>query len=150
MVSKRPYLLPEVPKPTHGEGDGLKPIKTARDSIGDLEAVEPRDSPGLVALPDNQLVNHHVKVNRSYDDGETLKANKPAHTMMCGHAVGHYNLNRACTNLECARIQGFPDKWKFAGSERQVRMQIGNAVPVGLATAMAEAIYDVYHELPSS
>lgn len=98
-----------------------------------------------------KLVNHFfVKKSRSTPNLYNNKALHFSYWHMCGHAVGHYNLNRACTNLECARIQGFPDKWKFSGSERQVRMQIGNAVPVGLATAMAEAIYDVYHELPSS
>ena len=89
-------------------------------------------------------VNHFfVKKVKIHTKSIQYKALHFSYWHMCGHAVGHYNLNRACTNLECARIQGFPDKWKFYGSERQVRMQIGNDVPVGLATAMAEAIYDV-------
>lgn len=34
---------------------------------------------------------------------------------------------------EYARIQTFPDDWKFAGSMNQIYKQIGNAVPVNLA-----------------
>jgi DNA (cytosine-5)-methyltransferase 1 len=40
-----------------------------------------------------------------------------------------------------ARIQGFPDEWKFAGSKTQAYRQVGNALPVQLAYVVAREIY---------
>lgn len=37
--------------------------------------------------------------------------------------------NRTLTLRECARIQSFPDAYRFSGSSRSVAQQIGNAVP---------------------
>lgn len=47
---------------------------------------------------------------------------------------------RPLTVGEYARIQQFPDDWVFEGSLRQKYAQIGNAVPVGLGTAIGLAI----------
>ena len=44
---------------------------------------------------------------------------------------------RPLQTLEYARIQTFPDDYKFAGSINQIYKQIGNAVPVNLARAIA-------------
>tara|TARA_Y100000780_G_C13695839_1_gene422062 strand:+ start:20411 stop:20644 length:234 start_codon:yes stop_codon:yes gene_type:complete len=43
--------------------------------------------------------------------------------------------------LEYARIQTFPDSYKFYGSINQIYKQIGNAVPVNLGKALAKQIY---------
>jgi len=40
-----------------------------------------------------------------------------------------------------ARIQGFPDDWKFSGRKTQQCRQIGNALPPPLATAVAGALF---------
>jgi DNA (cytosine-5)-methyltransferase 1 len=42
--------------------------------------------------------------------------------------------------LEYARIQTFPDSYKFYGSINQIYKQIGNAVPVNLAQCIAKEI----------
>lgn len=49
---------------------------------------------------------------------------------------------RPLTVREYARIQTFPDTYLFKGSMASQYKQIGNAVPVQLAKAMAEAIRD--------
>ena len=41
----------------------------------------------------------------------------------------HWEENRALTNRERARLQTFPDHFKFYGSKESVRKQIGMAVP---------------------
>lgn len=41
-----------------------------------------------------------------------------------------------------ARIQSFPDDWTFSGSKTHAYRQVGNALPVGLAFAMAKAVKD--------
>lgn len=55
--------------------------------------------------------------------------------------AGKRDLYRRLTVRECARIQGFPDDYKFAYSNiRHGYKMIGNAVPVGLAFCVARKI----------
>lgn len=46
---------------------------------------------------------------------------------------------------ECARIQTFPDSWKFYGSVSSKYKQIGNAVPVLLGKAIGDHLYRVIY-----
>jgi len=50
------------------------------------------------------------------------------------------NKTRMLTELECARIQSFPDDYIFVGSKKDRYRQIGNAVPPLLAKAIASEI----------
>ncbi len=52
----------------------------------------------------------------------------------------HYSQNRALTPREGARIQSFPDWFKFVGSKDNITTQIGNAVPPLLAMVLAKQI----------
>lgn len=52
----------------------------------------------------------------------------------------HPFLNRAITVREAARIQSFPDTFKFIGNKGSQMKQVGNAVPPLLAAAIAEMI----------
>ena len=47
---------------------------------------------------------------------------------------------RPLTVREYARIQGFPDYWKFLGSTSQKYSMIGEAMPVEMARNVAIAI----------
>jgi DNA (cytosine-5)-methyltransferase 1 len=55
----------------------------------------------------------------------------------------HPEQDRGITLREAARLQGFPDDYKFVGSKQQIALQIGNAVPPPLAHAIALAIKKV-------
>lgn len=46
--------------------------------------------------------------------------------------------HRLLSNRECARAQGFGDHYEFRGTAAQVKRQIGNAVPVGIARWLGE------------
>ncbi|WP_345422878.1 DNA cytosine methyltransferase [Actinomycetospora chlora] len=46
-------------------------------------------------------------------------------------------VNRVITHLEAASLQDFPEDFKWCGSKIEIAKQIGNAVPVGLAAAIA-------------
>lgn len=52
----------------------------------------------------------------------------------------HPEENRAITHREAALLQGFPEDFKWYGSKVEIARQIGNAVPVELATALASRI----------
>lgn len=52
----------------------------------------------------------------------------------------HYEQDRTLSVREAARFQGFPDDYKFLGSKASQYAQVGNAVPIPLARAIARAI----------
>ena len=54
----------------------------------------------------------------------------------------HPFLNRAITVREAARIQSFPDTFRFVGNKGSQMKQVGNAVPPLLAAAVAEVIME--------
>lgn len=52
----------------------------------------------------------------------------------------HYSQNRALTPREGARIQSFPDWYRFYGTKKNIKTQIGNAVPPLLAMKFAKQL----------
>ncbi|MEZ2693427.1 DNA cytosine methyltransferase [Psychrobacter faecalis] len=80
-----------------------------------------------------------------------LSWDEPSLTLVCTPAQKqtercHPSESRPLTTREYARIQTFPDNWKFAGSDSQVYKQIGNAVPVNLALAIGKALVRMLNE----
>lgn len=58
----------------------------------------------------------------------------------------HPEAHRPITHREAARIQGFPDDFVFTGSKIEIAKQIGNAVPVKFAHAIAKAVLEMIYE----
>ncbi|WP_030170073.1 DNA cytosine methyltransferase [Spirillospora albida] len=52
----------------------------------------------------------------------------------------HPDQNRALSHLEAARLQGFPDTFEWCGPKLEIARQIGNAVPIPLAQALAHHV----------
>jgi DNA (cytosine-5)-methyltransferase 1 len=52
-------------------------------------------------------------------------------------ASGRKRVNRPITHYEASRLQDFPEDYLWCGSKIEIARQIGNAVPVGLAQAIA-------------
>ncbi len=52
----------------------------------------------------------------------------------------HPKVSRGLTTREGARIQCFPDSYKFFGSRTDKNLQIGNAVPTFLSAAVAKSV----------
>jgi len=70
---------------------------------------------------------------------------EPSLTLTCSPAQKqtercHPDETRPFTVREYARVQTFPDEWKFAGSLAQQYKQIGNAVPVNLGKEVGYSI----------
>jgi DNA (cytosine-5)-methyltransferase 1 len=59
-------------------------------------------------------------------------------SMLC-----HPKKDRPLSIREYAKIQQFPDDWRFSGSPASKYRQIGNAVPVGLAKAIGQTLVSV-------
>ncbi len=55
----------------------------------------------------------------------------------------HPSQHRPITHREAARLQSFPDWFRFRGSKIQIAKQIGNAVPPGLAARVAECVEEL-------
>jgi DNA (cytosine-5)-methyltransferase 1 len=51
-------------------------------------------------------------------------------------------VNRVITHLEAAQLQDFPESYAWCRSKIEIARQIGNAVPVGLASALGKYIRD--------
>lgn len=58
----------------------------------------------------------------------------------------HPDETRPFTTREYARIQSFPDEWIFTGGVGAVYKQIGNAVPVNLATYIGKSIINYLNQ----
>lgn len=64
---------------------------------------------------------------------------KPSKTIDTGHRNHfHYKWNRVPTVRENARLQSFPDTFRFLGTKTQQNRQVGNAVPPLMAQVIAE------------
>ena len=76
-----------------------------------------------------------------------IRPDAPSYTVTGSGGGGthmyHWNEQRALTNRERARLQTFPDNFRFAGGKESVRKQIGMAVPPVGAEVVFRAIIDV-------
>jgi DNA (cytosine-5)-methyltransferase 1 len=104
----------------------------------------PKNGGSRQSLPERlQLACH--KNNTGYNDVYgRMDFKRPANTLTTGCTnftkgrYAHPTANRAITPREAARLQTFPDEYKFSGSNEHIALQIGNAVPVVLAGAFAQ------------
>lgn len=84
-------------------------------------------------LPDEY--KHTRKVNIAWT---RFNSNKPSFTIDTGHRHHfHYSYNRVPTVRESARLQSFPDTFKFFGPKTYQYAQVGNAVPPLMAEKIA-------------
>ena len=81
-----------------------------------------------------------------------LSLDEPSLTLTCAPAQKqtercHPTETRPLTVREYARIQTFPDDWKFAGTLSSQYKQIGNAVPVNLAYAIGRSLIRLFNDI---
>lgn len=146
------------PEPTHGYGvENLKEVVTLWDAIGDLEN-DPGDyftgSYSTIFMSRNRKKNWSQPSFTIQASGRQAPIHPGGEPMVkigkdqYAFSDGEEN-NRRLSVKEIARIQTFPDWYEFSrGSSNRnenakldlVYKQIGNAVPVRLALAVAEPI----------
>jgi DNA (cytosine-5)-methyltransferase 1 len=87
------------------------------------------------------------KYNRlSWDD---LSRSITAHIAKDGYWYIHPSEQRTLTVREAARIQTFPDRFRFAGTRSHAFRQIGNAVPPALAEAVGRQLLEAAKRRPA-
>jgi DNA (cytosine-5)-methyltransferase 1 len=122
----------------------MAPWRTVRDAIGDLP--DPEREPQKSAA----VLNHRFQPGaRPYPGHTGSPLDEPAKTLKAGvHGVpGGENMlirpdgsTRYFTVRESARLQTFPDDYRFHGAWSEAMRQLGNAVPVELATVIARDV----------
>lgn len=105
------------------------------------------------ALVDAGLIDPKYRLTSGFANTYgRLKRNEPSTTITNNLATPsglrciHYQQNRALTPREGARIQSFPDWYRFSGSRTDVARQVGNAVPPILAIAFADKITELLNK----
>jgi len=105
-----------------------------------------KDGGSRSELPPELCLSCHKHPNKHPDVYGRMKWADVAPTLTTGCTditrgrFMHPNDNRAITLREAARLQTFPDDYHFFGSNKDIARQIGNAVPVRLAEALAGAV----------
>lgn len=122
--------------------DGMLPWLTVRDAV--------RDLPDPERNLRNDIPNHTFNPGaRTYPGHTGSPLDEPAKTLKAGdHGVpGGENVLarvdgsvRYFTVREAARLQTFPDDYVFRGAWTEAMRQLGNAVPVRLAEAVAKSV----------
>ena len=79
-------------------------------------------------------------------DADDLSRTITAHIAKDGYWYIHPEQNRTLTIREAARIQTFPDHFRFAGPPTAAFRQIGNAVPPRLALAIGSAVAGIIRD----
>ena len=152
-------------------------IMTMKDALkkGDLFNTDVPESPGqtyperkkeiLSLVPQGgywrdlpeDLQREYMKKSYFLGGGKTgmarrLAWDEPSLTVTCAPAQKqtercHPDETRPLTVREYARIQTFPDDWKFTGPLTAQYKQIGNAVPVNLGHAVGRALVDIMNQI---
>ena len=169
LIGSRDGVPIKMPLPSHGdEGSGYLPKwKTLTDALDGLMEHEPEYVP---FVPSRRKYFKYVPSGGNWRDlPEGLRAqalgrayeswggrsgffrrlswDRPSPTLNTSPdykatALCHPDKLRPLSVGEYARLQGFPDEWRFCGSTRSKYRQIGNAVPVQMAEALGHAISD--------
>ncbi|MES2371880.1 MAG: DNA (cytosine-5-)-methyltransferase [Bacteroidota bacterium] len=134
------------PKPFH-------PRMTSKDGIDDLWGKE--NNPKILNHNQMSLAKFRPFSKVGSQGNEMIPADGPSHVMRAEHHMNiqaHYrtlnpnndpsdrNYWRRLTVREAARLQTFPDNFKFVGTKSSCYKQVGNAVPPILGWYMARAL----------
>lgn len=146
---RRPEVHAKLKTRLEGLSDSLlleqcKPWVTVRDAIGDLPSPCPKRG-----IEEPALTHFAIPGARSYIGHTGSPLDQPAKTLKAGdHGVpGGENMLveqtgrvRYFSIRESARLQTFPDGMIFPGSWTESMRQIGNAVPVELASLVGSRL----------
>lgn len=139
----------EVP-PIPEDAMNNEPTKQSETVVKRLSYIKPGQNAFTADIPKELQLNiSGAKISQIY---KRLDPEKPAYTVTGsgggGTHIYHWSEPRALTNRERARLQTFPDTYKFIGTKESVRKQIGMAVPCKGAQIIFEAILNSFAGIP--
>jgi DNA (cytosine-5)-methyltransferase 1 len=125
--------MPKKPTPEY-----MNQHRSIKWAINDLEKIIddtiPNQSQYFLASKAKKGNGQGDEKSRADEPSYTVRANAKSRVQF------HYSLDRRLTVRECARLQTFPDTFKFSFSATTNVMQIGNAVPPLLAYQVAKSV----------
>lgn len=121
---------------------------TTGEALGSMATETPENAKFLTPSMDKYIANYE-KASKCINPRD-LNLNKPARTLTCRNLAGATGdmqrlklpngQRRRITIREAARLQSFPDWFKFYGTETGIFNQIGNAVAPYFALSLAQQI----------
>ena len=153
-VRKDKYTKDNIiyPEPTHFDDEKAdSQWITVKEAIDDLKESQECNAHIITKHTDkflNKIKNTPVgsSVNPKYSEAFfRCSPDKPSNTVKENHGAVfvHYEKDRVMTPRELARLQSFPDDFEFQGSKSCMLVQLGNAVPVKLANAIAGSVKEI-------
>jgi len=144
----------------------IKPKRKVRNHITVWEALKDLPPPGTPEIPNHELppisdrklkkitrlkwgsamILYNGARGKRYPNLIRLHPHKLAPTVMGSSRFIHPYENRFLTVREQARLMGFPDNHVFLGGRDEQYNQVGEAVPVPLAKAIAEHVLNTLRE----
>lgn len=158
IIAARPGIRIRFPEPTHAEkpspSNRLLPWVTIRDAIDDLKDLPEDRASFHIFTKNGPIVAERFSKTPiggkgvvSYNEGFFRNPpDKPSVTIKTGMWPIHYARPRELSCREAARIQSFPDSFRFVGGKSAVSTMIGNAVPPLLARAVAGSVREMLDE----
>lgn len=139
------------PLETHNKkgNDGKQKWVSVKDTIDDLKHNENTDLQHIYTKHTDDFLNKikNTKIGNSVNPKYKEAffrcfPNEPSNTVKENHGgvFIHYEKDRVMTPRELARLQSFPDSFKFKGTKSNMLVQIGNAVPCGLSQSIAKEV----------
>jgi DNA (cytosine-5)-methyltransferase 1 len=124
---------------------------TVKQSFDTIDYSNTDDKDNIPMKHKNSTVENFKKIGTGTDSNGTyfsrgtcsrLKWDEPAPTLVPGHSSFqiHPSEHRSITVREGACLTGFPNTYQFCGSHSSKCVQIGNAIPVQMAEALAKKI----------
>jgi len=151
------------PSPTHGQ-DRINPYKTAGQALEGVEKVADFNASEINITEKTRKLLDRIPEGGNFKDipvddpdyvkgmishvYRRIKRDEPAKTIIAAGGGGtwgyHFPEPRPLCNRERARLQSFPDNFKFSGSVTEIRRQIGNAVPPVGVTLLAQTLKPLF------
>jgi DNA (cytosine-5)-methyltransferase 1 len=138
VTAKQALEKPTIPK----NAPNQELTRQSKTVIERLKHTKPWENAWTADLPAHLKLN--VKGARLSHIYRRLHPNKPSYTITGSGGGGthgyHWREPRALTNRERARLQTFPDNFKFEGGKESVRKQLGMAVPPKMSEIIFKSI----------